>query len=532
VKRIFGPLLLFVALSALPIPALAAGGPATISAVTTGDFDGDGTGDLAVGAPGEDVGEEGSEIPNAGAVNVIYGESSGLSSQDDQIWHQDSASGDDEVEDEAEENDAFGTSVAAGDFNRDGFDDLAIGVPLEDLPTIDAGIVQILYGSEQGLTAHETQSWTAGSASLPTSSDDTFGKDLVTGDFGRSRADDLAIGAPHAEGGATFGGLVLVLSGKSGPTDEGGGLALAGHKVLHQDVDGVAGVAETGDWFGHSLAAGDFGGTREDDLAIGTPFEEIENEFGAGAVLTFYGSDAGIVPSDNQMWHQDVPDIKGDLGPDLFGWDLAAADFGKGTRDDLAASSPQDTVGGEFAVGTASVIYGSASGLRAAGNQLWHLGLASVEGDATASSFVGGAIAAGDVGRSSHGDLAFGDPRANVNGNGSAGEVHVLYGSRRGVTGAGDQVWSQNSNGIADSAQINDQLGAGMAVGDLGKTGEAELVISVPNERVDGENGAGAVNVIYGAADGLRAAGDQIWHQNSPDVEDEAESFDDFGGIA
>jgi hypothetical protein len=42
--------------------------------------------------------------------------------------------------------------LVAGDFNRDGKDDLAIGVPLEDLGNIrDAGAVNVIYGSDNGL---------------------------------------------------------------------------------------------------------------------------------------------------------------------------------------------------------------------------------------------------------------------------------------------------------------------------------------------------------------------------------------------
>ena len=52
----------------------------------------------------------------------------------------------------AEEFDRFGASLAAQDFNADGYDDLAIGVPGEDLGSItDSGAVQILYGSSSGL---------------------------------------------------------------------------------------------------------------------------------------------------------------------------------------------------------------------------------------------------------------------------------------------------------------------------------------------------------------------------------------------
>ena len=50
--------------------------------------------------------------------------------------------------------DRFGESWTAGDFNEDGYDDLAIGIPGDNLPGAnDAGRVQVLFGSDDGLSA-------------------------------------------------------------------------------------------------------------------------------------------------------------------------------------------------------------------------------------------------------------------------------------------------------------------------------------------------------------------------------------------
>ena len=70
-----------------------------------------------------------------------------LSSAGNQFWHQDSPG----LVGANEEFDQFGGAVASGDFNNDGYADLAIGVPQEDIRSIvDAGAVDVIYGAEGG----------------------------------------------------------------------------------------------------------------------------------------------------------------------------------------------------------------------------------------------------------------------------------------------------------------------------------------------------------------------------------------------
>ena len=88
-------------------------------ALATGDFDGDGYADMAVGME---------EATLTGAVQIIYGTAAGLDEADNQLLTQDdfSCSWCD-----VEMNDLFGRALASGDFDGDGYDDLAIGTPGE-----------------------------------------------------------------------------------------------------------------------------------------------------------------------------------------------------------------------------------------------------------------------------------------------------------------------------------------------------------------------------------------------------------------
>ena len=181
------------------------------NSLATGDFNGDGKDDLAVGVSGEDIGS----ISNAGAVNVMYGSNSGLSTANNQIWEQNSPG----VHGGAEAGDQFGSSLGVGDFNNDGFEDLAIGVVGEDIGSIsNAGAVNILYGSSSGLSTANNQMWHQDSPGVHGGAEryDQFGSSLGVGDFNHDGFEDLAIGVVGEDIGLIGdAGSVQILFGSS-----------------------------------------------------------------------------------------------------------------------------------------------------------------------------------------------------------------------------------------------------------------------------------------------------------------------------
>jgi len=105
-----------------------------------------------------------------------------------------------------------------------------------------------------------------------------------------------------------------------------------------------------------------------------------------------------------------------------------------------------------------------------------------------------------------------------------------LYGSASGLTEVGDQIFHQDTSGIQGVAETGDKFGEFLATGDFNCDGRSDLAVGAPQEAIGTVVEAGAVNIIYGSASGLSATTNQIWDQDSPNINDFAEANDNFGG--
>jgi disulfide bond formation protein DsbB len=184
--------------------------------------------------------------------------------------------------------------------------------------------------------------------------------------------------------------------------------------------------------------------------------------------------------------------------------------------------------------GAVNVLYSSAGGLTTAGNQVWSQASPGVAGTAETQDFLGSALAVGDFNGDGRADLAAGAPGETLAVVAvAAGAVNVLYGSSSGLTATGNQVWSQDSPGVAGITQPGDLFGSALAVGDLNADGRAELAVGVPGETVDEPPvfiaERGVVHVLVGSPGGLSGTGSQLWSQDSPGIAEQAEDGDRLG---
>lgn len=321
------------------------------TALASGDFNGDSYDDLAIGVPGKD--REG------GAIRITYGSPSGLVVAATQHWDQDHRA----MPGEQENQDRFGESLAVGDFNSDGIDDLAIGVPGEN---DDAGAVVVMYGSIANLLSDRgAKLFMQGADGMVGSAEggnestaDRFGAALTTGDFSGDGYDDLAIGVPGEDYGRCDNtGVVHVVFGWSTGLQPGNGNGFHnGFKTGNM----IASSLTCSSYLGSALSAADFDHDGFADLVVGSPWRSVGSppniKLLAGDVEIMPGSVLGPLGGSARGWTQGGTGAGETENGDFFGSALETGDFDGDGAPDLAIGVP----GEDTDIGAVNILYGVA----------------------------------------------------------------------------------------------------------------------------------------------------------------------------
>ncbi|WP_328874733.1 FG-GAP-like repeat-containing protein [Streptomyces sp. NBC_00287] len=460
-----------VVLGATVVAAALAGGllitlPGGASAAASGladDFNGDGYRDLATGAPGAVAGGK----AKAGAVVVNYGSSSGISAARHKTTSQSSAG----VPGTSETSDRFGTELAHGDLNRDGYGDLVVGAPLEDVGSdVDGGSVTILWGSSSGLSGGTAIS------DPNASGHDRFGQSLAVGDFTGDGKADLAVGSTgkdvwifkggftksagaagklrfdaQIESGAYPRGAVQLAAGDfdNNKTDDVVVASSAGNFVYLGATTGLTLQTEAGTGYADALTVADFDRDGHDDLVVGTDSTSITDPTAKGGYATvFYGATAGVDTTRSAVFSQDTAGVPGaDESDDLFGATLAAGDVNGDGYADLAVGAVFESIGSASHTGNVWVLRGGASGLTGTGAQSFNQGTSGVPGANESSDLFGGAVHVADHNKDGRADLS----AAAAGENSDDGAVWVLRGSTTGIKTTGAVNFGASSVGIGKS---------------------------------------------------------------------------------
>ncbi|MCY1071405.1 FG-GAP-like repeat-containing protein [Nannocystis sp. RBIL2] len=402
------------------------------------------------------------------------------------------------------------------DFDRDGYDDLAIGALGEKIGTTltDAGLVNVLYGSSLGLDDPATR-MTAIWQDVTDVEDDSainewFGSALAWGDFNGDCFDDLVIGVPgQTVGAATQAGALHVFYGSST------GLRKFDDHVLTRASAGVPGAPADSMYFGRALAAGDFNGDGRDDIAAGYMDDP--------GVMIIYGGNTGLNGTNGPGAHTFV----GTANHQGFGFGpFAAGDFNCDGHEDLAIGDISYLIGTDE-VGRVDIIYGSSSGLSTSAGPgaeylLNHAG--PTDGDVFGSSLAVGNFNGDSANGHECQDLAIGLPQVGIGL--ASGAVAVFYGTA--------------ASGVQSSSPADDYIDAGwgslQTVGALAAFGWSVAASYADNDGYAdllvgdmSENAHGAVHVIRGSASGLTDVNNKVWDQSTPNVPGTPEVVDGFG---
>ncbi len=353
------------------------------SVAGAGDVNGDGFGDVVVGAHLYANGEA-----NEGRVFVFHGGPSGLLTTASRTLESNQV------------NAQFGYAVStAGDINGDGYSDIVIGAPFYDNGQVDEGRAFVFHGSGTGVGAAPV--WTTESNQVGATLSTSVG---TTGDVNGDGYADITVGAENYSNGESSEGRAYVYTG------------------------GITGLSATAAWsgesnqanahYGHSVgAAGDFNGDGFSDLLVGA-FSYDSSQANAGRIYVYRGSSSGLAATAGWTATSSQPG-------DNFGISVAGAgDVNGDGYADVIIGAPFYDNAGNAEGGRALVYLGAATGLASTPSRV-------ITSTVVTTDYLGYSVSgAGDVNGDGYADVIVWTPQYDY----GLGQALLFYGSVGGLS--------------------------------------------------------------------------------------------------
>jgi len=411
--------------------------------LATGDINKDGYGDIVVGASGYNNGSH-----NYGAVYVIYGRSAKYTSKDQNISSEPIKTF---YTGEAV-NDTLGYSVAAGDIDNDGYDDIIAGAPVSKSST--NGAVYVVYGPDytEGATIEPEEALNIVKFKGE-SAGDSLGMSLASGDVNSDGYDDIIAGSSAHSSNR---GIIYVINGKP-EFDRNNNITDFAASTWNGE--------RAGDLAASSIATGDVNNDGYDDILIGAPGSSPSYP-NRGRAYLLYGP-MSVIDKVHNLSRADAI-WTGESNGDLLGSAVAAGDIDGDDFEDILISA-------ENHVSTRGALYAVYGPVRR------NTGIEPIEDawgtkwEGQANDYLGGgkqAIAAADLNKDNYDDIVLGSWNYST----ARGKIDLIYSPppRNIINGT---MWNQSLGGSWTSFPDFDflfQVWMSTACADLNRDGVAD----------------------------------------------------------
>ena len=304
--------------------------------------------------------------------------------------------------------DHAGHDVFTGDVTADAKEDLLIGAPFADtLSGVDAGTVHVVPGAAALAGIPDLGTPPAGAVRFDgEDAGDLFGFEVTSSDVrGSFTKEDLVIGGPLAKADDT--GRTYIVPGNA---------ALAGDDDMSTFPPGSISMffLEPGGQSGRAVATGDYTGDSRDEVVFGAPFVDGAPGPGSGAVAVFDATVDTFRAS-----------FGGDDAGDAFGWDIALGDVTGNSKEELVVGAPSADPGGKAFAGRAYLIPGATGSIGDIGFP--PPGVLTYDG-LEPDDALGSTTDVGDLNADLREDIVLGAERADPSARLDAGSAFVLFG--------------------------------------------------------------------------------------------------------
>lgn len=471
-----------------------------------GDINGDGIGDVAVGAENADPTGK-----SSGSTYVIYGKKTATAGNFNPVVQLSSLNGGNgfRLDGENSYDESGGSISGIGDVNGDGFQDLLIGARWgEKVKDFYSGTAYVIFGSNLGFAKNislESLNGTNGYRIGGSAASDRFGNAVSSaGDFNGDGIADFIIGAPRMDGGGPSSGGAAVIFGRKGAAP----LGTANGTLDIDSLNGQNGFRIHGefsaDFAGQSVAsAGDVNGDGISDIIVGAynAYDSQGTATGASYVLFGRKADANNpFAADFSLKSVDGVNgfkINGVQPQDGSGISVTSAgDLNGDGVADLAIGAHHANQNQLTDSGAVYIVFGRNRAKDGAFPKV--LELQQLKPDSTAANYgftieglntgdlTGISVAnAGDINADGVSDLIIGAKRVDNNGIDS-GSAYVIFGKKTATAGPFEAILNlsklNGQNGFRiDGVSASDLTGSSVSsAGDINGDGIADLIIGAP----------------------------------------------------